>query len=136
MNYSGNYFNFGTSKIFGERGAIICSTNSPVIGIAGKTFKTYFVPRSRLASFLNAWLVALDTLILRHHFMNAHILEAVNTYNPATKAVLLLELFHQATFLYLKNLPLTPPQCYEQICKEWTESQPQSTQLLKQNGVA
>ncbi|CDN09680.1 hypothetical protein RintRC_1238 [Richelia intracellularis] len=31
-----------------------------------------------------------------------------------------------------KNLPLTPPQCYEQVCKEWTEFQPQSTQLLKQ----
>ena len=85
---------------------------------------------------MNAWLAAADTVILRHHFMNAHILEAVNTYNPATEAVLLLESFHQATFFYLKNLPLTQSQFYEQVCKEWTEFQPQSTQLLKQNGVA
>ncbi|MDJ0615900.1 MAG: hypothetical protein QNJ63_03965 [Calothrix sp. MO_192.B10] len=129
-------YNAWVGYLGGERGAIICSTNSPAIGIAGENFKTYFVPRSRLAPFLNAWLAAPDTVILHHHFMNAHILEAVNTYNPATEAVLLLESFHQVTFFYLKNLPLTPPQCYEQVCKEWTEFQPQSTQLLKQNGVA
>ena len=116
----------------GERGAIVCSTNSPAIGITGETFKTHFVPRSRLAPFLNAWLAAPDTAILRHHFMNAHILEAVDTYNPTTEAVLLLESFEQGTFFYLKNLPLTPPQCYEQVCKEWTEFQPQSTRKSEQ----
>ncbi|QZZ20572.1 hypothetical protein J5X98_25640 [Leptothermofonsia sichuanensis E412] len=113
-------------------GAIICSTNSPAVGIAGESFKSYFVPRSRLAAFLNAWLAAPDTVILRHHFMNAHILEAVDTYNPTTGVVLLLESFNQVTFFYLKNLPITPPQCYEQVCKHWEEFQPQSTQLLKQ----
>ncbi len=111
-----------------DRGAIICSTNSPGVGIAGETFKTHFVQRSRLAAFLNAWLAAPDTVILRHHFMNAHILEAVDTYNPATEAVFLLESFNQVTFFYLKNLPIRPPQCYEQVCKEWTEFQPQATQ--------
>ena len=116
----------------GERGAIVCSTNSPAIRITGETFKTHFVPRSRLAPFLNAWLAAPDTVILRHHFMNAHILEAVDTYNPTTEAVLLLESFDQGTFFYLKNLPLTPPQCYEQICKEWTEFQPQYTRKSEQ----
>lgn len=115
-----------------DRGAIICSTNSPAVGIAGESFKSYFVPRSRLAAFLNAWLAAPDTVILHHHFMNAHILEAVDTYNPTTGVVLLLESFNQVTFFYLKNLPITPPQCYEQVCKEWEEFQPQSTQLLKQ----
>ena len=91
-----------------EHGAIICSTDSPAIGISGETFKTYFVPRSRLAPFLNAWLVTPGKVILSHHFMNTHILEAL----------LLLEFCHQITFFYLKNLPLTPPQCYEQVCKE------------------
>lgn len=125
-------YNAWVGYLSGERGAIVCSTNSPVIGIAGETFKTHFVPRSRLAPFLNAWLAAPDTVILRHHFMNAHILEAVDIYNPATEAVLLLESFHQVTFLYLKNLLLTPPQCYEQVCSLWTEFHPQSTQLSKQ----
>lgn len=125
-------YNAWVGYLGGERGAIVCSTNSPVIGIAGETFKTHFVPRSRLAPFLNAWLAAPDTVILRYHFMNAHILEAVDIYNPATEAVLLLESFHQVTFLYLKNLLLTPPQCYEQVCSLWTEFHPQSTQLSKQ----
>ena len=125
-------YNAWTGYLSGERGAIVCSTNSPTSGLTGETLKTHLVPRSRLAPFLNAWLAAPDTVILRHHFMNAHILEAVDTYNPTTEAVLLLESFNQATFFYLKNLPLTPPQCYEQVRKEWTEFQPQSTRKSEQ----
>jgi hypothetical protein len=125
-------YNAWTGYLGSDRGAIICSTNSPAVGIAGKSFKSYFVPRSRLAAFLNAWLAAPDTVILRHHFMNAHILEAVDTYDPTTGVVFLLESFNQVTFFYLKNLPITPPQCYEQVCKEWEEFQPQATQLSKQ----
>ncbi|MFM7423629.1 MAG: hypothetical protein ACKO7W_01280 [Elainella sp.] len=106
------------------RGAIICSTNSPAVGVAGESFRTYFIQRSRLAPFLNAWLAAPDTVILRHHFMNAHILEAVDTYNPTTELVFLLESFNQVTFFYLKNIPIRPPQCYEQVCKSWEEFQP------------
>ncbi|HIK15123.1 MAG TPA: hypothetical protein IGS53_07545 [Leptolyngbyaceae cyanobacterium M33_DOE_097] len=117
----------------GERGALICSTNSPAVGLAGESFKVYFVRRSRLAAFLNAWLAAPDTVILRHHFMNAHILEAVDTYNPTTEVVLLLESFNQVTFFYLKNLPITPPQCYEQVSLTWAEFQPPTRVLQKEN---
>lgn len=119
-------YNAWMGYLGGEQGAIICSTNSSVVGMTGEAFNTHFVRRSRLTAFLNAWLAAPDTVILRHHFMNAHILEAVDTYNPATEAVFLLESFNQVTFFYLKNLPITPPQCYEQVCKEWEEFQPQS----------
>lgn len=122
-------YNAWAGYLGGDRGVIVCSTNSPAVGIAGETFKTHFVPRARLAAFLNAWLAAPDTVILRHHFMNAHILEAVDTYNPSTEAVFLLESFNQVTFFYLKNLPITPPQCHEQVCKEWAEFQPQPTPL-------
>lgn len=117
-------YNAWAGYLGSERGAIICSTNSPGVGIAGEAFKTYFVRRSRLAAFLNAWLAAPDTVILRHHFMNAHILEAVDSYDPTTELVFLLESFSQVTFFYLKNLPITPPQCYEQVCKTWEEFQP------------
>ena len=121
-------YNAWVGYLGGNRGAIICSTNSSAVGVTGETFKTYFVPRSRLAAFLNAWLAAPDTVILRHHFMNAHLLEAVDTYNPATEAVFLLESFNQVTFFYLKNLPITPPQCYAQVCKGWSEFRPQTVQ--------
>lgn len=125
-------YNAWVGYLSGERGAIICSTNFPAVGIAGESFKTHFVPRSRLAAFLNAWLAAPDTVILRHHFMNAHILEAVDSYNPTTDLVFLLESFNQVTFFYLKNLPITPPQCYEQVCKTWEEFQPASCALQKE----
>ncbi|PPS40402.1 hypothetical protein [Chroococcidiopsis sp. TS-821] len=117
-------YNAWVGYLNGERGAVICSMNAPKIGVTGESCQTYFVQRSRLAAFLNAWLAAPDTVILRHHFMNAHILEAVDTYNPATELVFLLESFNQVTFFYLKNLPMTPPQCYEQVCKSWEEFQP------------
>jgi hypothetical protein len=117
-------YNAWAGHLSHDRGAIICSTTAPAVGIAGESFKTHFVARPRLAPFLNAWLAATDTGILPHHLMNAHILEAVDTYNPATGAVLLMESFNRATFFYLKNLPITPPQCYAQICQNWDEFQP------------
>ena len=107
-----------------KRGAIVCSLNSPMVGVAGESFKTHFIGRSRLVPFLNAWLEAPDTAILPHHFMITHILEVVDNYDPTTEVVLLLESFDQVTFFYLKNLPITPPQCYDQVRKTWEEFQP------------
>ncbi|HHP7230032.1 MAG TPA: hypothetical protein ACFCUY_04135 [Xenococcaceae cyanobacterium] len=107
-----------------DRGAIVCSLNSPMVGVAGESFKTHFIGRSRLAPFLNAWLKVPETGILPHHFTIAHILEAVDNYRPTTEVILLLESFDGAAFFYLKNLPITPPQCYEQVRKTWDEFQP------------
>ena len=117
-------YNAWAGHLSQKRGAIICSTNSPTVGVGGESFKSHFVARSRLTPFLNAWLSAPDTAILPHHFMTAHILEVVDNYCPETEVVLLLESFDQATFFYLKNLPITPPQCHEQVHKVWDEFQP------------
>ncbi len=122
-------YNAWAGYLNGERGAVICSTHAPTLGIAGESFKVHYVRRSRLAPLLNAWLAAPDTVILRHHFMNAHVLEAVETYAPETELVFLLESFRQVTFFYLKNLPITPPQCYEHVCKSWEEFQPAASLL-------
>ena len=70
-------YNAWIGYLGGERGAVICSLNSPLLGVAGETFNSYFVPRSRFAPFLNAWLAAPDTVILQHHHMNAHILTKI-----------------------------------------------------------
>jgi hypothetical protein len=125
-------YNAWIGYLNGERGAVICSTNAPELGIYGETFKAHFVPRSRLAAFLNAWLAFPDTVLLQRHFMNAHILQAVDKYNPQTDVVFLLEYGNQAAFFHLTHLPITPPQCYEIICKEWTEFQPPSTELTEE----
>ncbi|MHC5848737.1 hypothetical protein [Nostoc sp.] len=120
-------YNAWIGYLGGERGVVICSTNSQHLSMAGETFKAYFIPRKNLAAFLNAWLAAPDTILLQRHFMNAHILEAVDKYNPQKDVVFLLESGHQAGFFYLTNLPITPPQCYQTVCKEWTEFQPHHT---------
>nr|WP_318733850.1 MULTISPECIES: hypothetical protein [unclassified Roseofilum] len=94
------------------------------MGVGGESFQTHFVRLSRLAPFLNAWLAASESAILPHHFMIAHILEVVDNYDTTSVVVLLLESFDRATLFYLKNLPITPPQCYEQVRKNWDEFQP------------
>ncbi|MGD1704216.1 hypothetical protein [Dapis sp. BLCC M229] len=89
-------YNAWAGHLSQKRGAIVCSTNSPTLGVGGESFKTHFVGRSRLAPFLNAWLAAPDTAILHHHFMIDHILEVVDNYDPTTEVVLLLESFDLA----------------------------------------
>ncbi len=117
-------YNAWLGYLHSGRGAVICSTNAAKISIDGESFASYFVRRSRLAAFLNAWLAKPDTVILRHHFMSAHIMEAVDSYDPTREVIFLLESWNQVTFFYLKNLPVSPIQCYEWVCKSWQEFQP------------
>lgn len=60
-------------------------------------------------------------MILNHHHIRGHILQAVDRYNPETDALLLLESAGRASFLYLRNLPIPPPCSYERVCKGWEE---------------
>jgi hypothetical protein len=106
------------------RGVVVCSTNSPLLDRFGETFKSHFVPRPRLAAFLNAWLATPDTVILQGHHMNGHILDAVDNYNPEQDVILLLESGNKVSFYYLKNLPITPPECHKSVCFAWSEFQP------------
>lgn len=96
-------YNAWAGYLGGERGAIICSTNSSSVGFTGEAFKTYFVQRSRLAAFLHAWLAAPDTVILRHHFMNAHILEAVDTLQSGSSSRVLAGVVQSGHILLLEQ---------------------------------
>lgn len=117
-------YNAWCGFLTGERGAVVCSLNSSQLGIAGESFRAYYVPRSRLAPFLNAWLATPDTVIMNHHHITDHILQAVDGYSPETDVILLLESGDRASFLYLRNLPIPPPYGYEVVCKGWDEFQP------------
>ncbi|MEB3885262.1 hypothetical protein [Lyngbya sp. CCY1209] len=114
-------YNAWVGYLAGEQGAVVCSLNHPRLGMTGETFRANYVPRSRMAPFLNAWLVVPDTAILQHHHINSHILQAIDVYNPETDAILLLESGQMVTFLYLRNLPIAPPKGYEMVCKCWEE---------------
>lgn len=103
------------------RGVVVCTTNSPLLDRLGETFKSHFVPRPRLAAFLNAWLATPDTVILQGYYMNGHILDAVDNYNPEEDVILLLESGNKVSFYYLKNLPITPPESHQRVCFTWSE---------------
>jgi hypothetical protein len=120
-------YNSWCGYLCGERGAVVCSLRSPQLSITGESFPAHYVPRSRLAPFLNAWLANPDTVIMNHRHITSHILQAVDDYNPETDIVLLLESGDRATFCYLRNLPISPPQSYEVVCKGWGEFHPEST---------
>ncbi len=117
----------------GHRGVVIGTTNNPTVGVTGETFPCYFVPRPRLAAFLNAWLDIPHADFSQYGFTSDRILTAADTYNPETDVILLLESGHQVTFFYLKNLPTPPPLCYERICQEWEEFPPLPSIPLKSN---
>ncbi|WP_421659467.1 GTP-binding protein [Leptothermofonsia sp. ETS-13] len=72
-------YNAWAGYLGSERGAIICSTNSPKVSIAGESFRTHFTQRSCLAAFLNAWLAVPDTVILRHHFITAQLVKRLQS---------------------------------------------------------
>ncbi|MEO0942839.1 MAG: hypothetical protein AAFY30_14935 [Cyanobacteria bacterium J06642_12] len=112
-------YNAWSGFLAGERGAVVCSLNSPQLGLTGESFRAHYIPRSRLASFLNAWLAFPDTAIVNHHHITSHILQAVDGYNSETDVILLLESGDRASFLYLWNLPIAPPRGYEIVCKGW-----------------
>jgi hypothetical protein len=114
-------YNAWCGFLTGERGTVVCSLCAPQLSITGESFRAYYVPRSRLAPFLNAWLATPDTVIMTHHHITSHILQAVDGYNPETDVILLLQSGDRASFLYLRNLPIPPPKGYEVVCKGWDE---------------
>ena len=124
-------YNAWCGFLTGGRGAVVCSLRSPQLGITGESFRAYYVSRSHLAPFLNAWLDTPDTAILHHHHITGHILQAVDGYNPETDVILLLESGDQASFLYLSRLPIPPPQGYEIICSCWEEFHLTETDFTK-----
>ncbi len=117
-------YNAWCGYLCGDRGVVVCNLRSPQLGITGESFQAHYVPRSRLAPFLNAWLATPDTVILNHHHITGHILDAVDRYNPETDVILLLESGDRASFFYLRNLPISPPQSYEIVCNGWDEFKP------------
>ncbi|MFK8186257.1 MAG: hypothetical protein AB8B99_23010 [Phormidesmis sp.] len=121
-------YNAWCGFLAGQRGAVVCSLNSPQLSIAGESFQTYYVPQSRLEPFLNAWLAMPDTAI-HHHHVTSHIIQAVEGYQPQTDVILLLESGDRASFLYLQNLPVSPSESHTRICNQWDDFEPDFSTL-------
>jgi hypothetical protein len=89
----------------GERGAVVCSTNTA----NEMGYCTYYVPRSRLPRFLRAWLGSDQAGAYQA------ILQATEAYNPDSDAILLLEVGERLWYYYLSKLAIPPPDCYAQL---------------------
>ncbi|MEH1972041.1 MAG: hypothetical protein V7L02_02225 [Nostoc sp.] len=56
--------------------------------------------------------------------MISSILPAIATYNPHQDILLVLKAEPQFEVNFLHQLKITPPDCYEQVCKRWSEFKP------------
>ncbi|MEH2033962.1 MAG: hypothetical protein V7K67_30860 [Nostoc sp.] len=56
--------------------------------------------------------------------MISSIFPAVATYNLHQDILLVLKASPQIEVNFLHKLKITPPDCYEQVCKRWSEFKP------------
>lgn len=98
------------------RGIVICDVdnqvNSTITNLDTVPFALQYMPTD---------LIKLD---LRSQATISAILPAVATYNPHQDIVLMLNVNSQIEVNFLHQLKITPPDCYEQVCKRWEEFQP------------
>ncbi len=55
---------------------------------------------------------------------NAQLVENIARYHPQQEIMLLLQSGDAVEVLWLKNLAMTPPECYQQVCDRWDEFMP------------
>ncbi|NET54817.1 MAG: hypothetical protein F6K47_00995 [Symploca sp. SIO2E6] len=82
------------------------------------TFHQEFIPQGQVEAYLQALELQLEAVTA--------LLKAITTYDP-NQAIVLLIIGNDVVdinFFYLQNMPITPPQCYQQVCKTWEEFQP------------
>ncbi len=80
-----------------------------------------YIPQAQLAIYLQEWLVATQEI--------DPILTAVATYQPQTELVLAIfahrgytnESSANLDIVWCQRLQISPPDCYQQICRRWSE---------------
>lgn len=100
------------------RGLVVCN-------VAAKTadhrtthldivpFTSQFIPEPQVANYLQTEGLERDAIAL--------ILKTIQHYDPQRELILFLTANDQPEVNLLQNLAITPPQCYEQVCKRWDE---------------
>jgi hypothetical protein len=107
-------------KSFG-RGIVICDVDTKVTHTTNTSLDTVpftlqFLPWDLIGFYLRSQ--SLNSSII------SSIFPAVATYNPHQDILLVLKAEPQIEVTFLHQLKITPPDCYEQVCKRWSEFQP------------
>jgi hypothetical protein len=77
-----------------------------------------YIPQAQLAIYLQEWLV--------HGQAIDPILTAVATYQPQTELIFAIEFSSNLDLGWCQRLKTSPPDCYQQICRRWSEFQIES----------
>ena len=72
-----------------------------------------YIPQAQLAIYLQEWLV--------HRQAIDPILTAVATYHPQTELIFANESSANLDIGWCQRLKVSPPDCYQQICRRWSE---------------
>jgi hypothetical protein len=102
------------------RGIVLCNVNaqithSTITSLDTIPFTLQFIPSDLIRFYLRSQSLSSSTI--------SSIFPAVATYNPRQDILLVLKADPQFEANFLHNLKITPPDCYEQVCKRWSEFQ-------------
>jgi hypothetical protein len=79
-------------------------------------FTTQFVPGQSLPGcFQSLAISAME---------NSQLVETIARYHPQQEMILLIQSGESVEVLWLQNLAITPPECYQQVCDRWDEFMP------------
>jgi hypothetical protein len=74
-----------------------------------------YIPQPQLAIYLQEWLVPIHSI--------DPIITAVTSYQPQTELIFAVESGTNLDIGWCQNLKISPPDCYQQICRRWSEFQ-------------
>ncbi|AVH69191.1 hypothetical protein [Nostoc sp. 'Lobaria pulmonaria (5183) cyanobiont'] len=111
------------------RGVVICDVDTKVTHPTNTTIDTVaftlqFLPSDLIRFYLRSFQ---DGGFISHPIcssMISSIFPAIATYNPHQDILLVLKAEPQIEVNFLHQLKITPPDCYEQVCKRWSEFKP------------
>jgi hypothetical protein len=101
-------------------GLLLCQVELPgletELRLHSWRFSTQFAPGSSLPTYLPAWKIPVLEI--------PKLVETIAQYHPQREMMLLIQSGGSVEVLWLQNLAITPPECYQQVCDRWDEFMP------------
>jgi hypothetical protein len=105
----------------GDRGVVVVNSSVDLLDdfdrhwedLQPPSLNFRYIPQSQLSFYLQEWLVNTQSI--------DPILDAVATYQPQTELILAVESGVNLDIGWCQRLKISPPDCYEQICRRLSE---------------
>lgn len=103
----------------GDRGVVVISSDVDLMDdsdySAEPNFNFRYIPQPQLSPYLQEWLIPARSI--------ESILPTVANYQPDTELIFAVESNVTLDLGWCQRLKTTPPDCYQQICRRWSEFQ-------------